>query len=267
MSSDSTSTSTSTARSVKPTVFSTASSPVRSRTEMAMVLPVTSSSVKNTTLPMATIRNSMLPICSTKEAMNAYSRWVRVSQAELAKRLVDGLGHRDGVGARRHAHRVPAHVALRPRRRLLLQVVPAEPELREVVVGARARVDAAHVELPVAGEDRALDRDAVADLPAEAVGGGLAHHGALLVGQEGLPLVVGDQELAVHVPVRLGVDRELREEVLLVLVHAAEPVGAGRLLDARHAQDAVAVGDGQRLDQRDLVDDHMPVRPRGLTPW
>ena len=39
----------STARSEKPMAFSTASSAVRSRTEMAIVLPVTSSSVKNTT--------------------------------------------------------------------------------------------------------------------------------------------------------------------------------------------------------------------------
>ena len=46
----------STDASVKPSVFSTASSPVRSRTEMAMVLPVTSSSVKNTTLPMASMQ-------------------------------------------------------------------------------------------------------------------------------------------------------------------------------------------------------------------
>ena len=71
---------------MKPTVFSTASSPVRSRTDIAMVLPVTSSRVKKTTLPMTIIRNSMLPICSTKEAMKACSLWVRVSHGELAKR-------------------------------------------------------------------------------------------------------------------------------------------------------------------------------------
>jgi hypothetical protein len=63
----STSTSTRTARSVKPHRLHTASSPVRSRTDMAMVLPATSSRVKKTTLPITVMRNPMLPICSTKE--------------------------------------------------------------------------------------------------------------------------------------------------------------------------------------------------------
>ena len=49
-----------------------------------MVLPVTSSRVKKTTVPIAPIRNSMFPICSTNEAMKAASDWVRVSQAEFA---------------------------------------------------------------------------------------------------------------------------------------------------------------------------------------
>ena len=84
-------------RRAKPTVFSTASSPVRSRTDMAMVLPVTSSRVKNTTPPMAIIRNSMLPICFTNEAMNACSVWVRVSKAELAKPPSMALRHLHGV--------------------------------------------------------------------------------------------------------------------------------------------------------------------------
>ena len=52
--------------SENPIAFSTASSPVRSRTAMAIVLPVTSSSVKNTMPPMASSRNSMLPICCMK---------------------------------------------------------------------------------------------------------------------------------------------------------------------------------------------------------
>ena len=52
---------------------------VRSRTEIAMVLPVTSSSVKNTTLPMAMIRNSMLPNCFTQLAAKADSVSVFVS--------------------------------------------------------------------------------------------------------------------------------------------------------------------------------------------
>jgi len=55
-------------RSVKPMALSTASSPTRSRTEMAMVLPVTSKRVKKTTVPMVMIRNWMLPNCLTQPA-------------------------------------------------------------------------------------------------------------------------------------------------------------------------------------------------------
>ena len=80
----STITSTSTKGSEKPTAFSTASSRVRSRTAMAIVLPVTSRSVKNTTLPMVVIRSSMLPICFTHDAANAFSVSVFVSAGEFA---------------------------------------------------------------------------------------------------------------------------------------------------------------------------------------
>ena len=58
-------TSRSTKPSPKPSAFRTATSAVRSRTAMAMVFPVTSSSVENTTQPMAASRNWMFPICLT----------------------------------------------------------------------------------------------------------------------------------------------------------------------------------------------------------
>ncbi len=81
---DSASTSTRTNASENPTAFSTASSPVRSRTAMAMVFPVTSRRVKKTTVPMARIRKLMFPICLTNPAAKAFSVWVRVSQGEFA---------------------------------------------------------------------------------------------------------------------------------------------------------------------------------------
>ncbi len=62
----------------------TASSEVRSRTEMAIVLPVTKSSVKKTTLPMVRIKSSMFPNCFTKYAAKADSVSVLVSNDELA---------------------------------------------------------------------------------------------------------------------------------------------------------------------------------------
>ena len=67
-------------------VLRTASSFVRSRTDMARVLPVTRRSVKKTTPPMTMMRSWMFPICLTKPAAKARSVSVLVSQEELAKR-------------------------------------------------------------------------------------------------------------------------------------------------------------------------------------
>ena len=78
-STDSAMTSPSTAQSGKPTVLSTASSPVRSRTAMAIVFPVTRSRVKKTTAPMDRIRNSMLPICFAKDVAISFSVCALVS--------------------------------------------------------------------------------------------------------------------------------------------------------------------------------------------
>ncbi|MCY1459308.1 hypothetical protein D9M71_767740 [compost metagenome] len=70
---------------MKPSVFSVASSGTRSRTAWAMVLPVSSSRVKNTA-PM--IEVTIRPIsanCLTKACWNADSVWVLVSWSELAE--------------------------------------------------------------------------------------------------------------------------------------------------------------------------------------
>ena len=77
--SDSASTKKSTERFLNPMALRMPSSPVRSRTEMAMVLPVTSSSVKKTTLPIDRMRNSMFPNCFTQLAANWDSVSVFVS--------------------------------------------------------------------------------------------------------------------------------------------------------------------------------------------
>ena len=67
--------------------FSTANSPTRSRTEIAIVFPVTSSKVKNTTPPIVKINNSIFPSCFANPAANADSVSVFVSVEELAKPL------------------------------------------------------------------------------------------------------------------------------------------------------------------------------------
>src|SRR5690625_2341391 len=74
----------STLKSVKPSVLSTASSEVRSRTACIMVLPASSSSVKNTAPIMAVTIRPILTSCRIKDAWKACSVWVRVSWLELA---------------------------------------------------------------------------------------------------------------------------------------------------------------------------------------
>ena len=116
-----------------------------------------------------------------------------------------------------------------PPRAVLVEVVVAEEELRLVDAGL-AVVDADDVELPDLAllrlPDRALDRHAVAELPAEPLRQIDADDRALPIGQPGLHLLGRQLELRVDLQERLGLDRDLREEVRRVLVDAAEP-GAG----------------------------------------
>ena len=84
--SDSARTRPSTPRSVKPRVFITPSSPVRSRMDWAMVLAVISRMVKKTAPSTAVTMAPMLPIWSANPWRNACSVDVRVSAGELAKR-------------------------------------------------------------------------------------------------------------------------------------------------------------------------------------
>src|SRR5690606_34267952 len=69
---------------VKPIVRSTASSEVRSRTAWAMVLPVSSSRVKNTAPMIEPTIRPMSAICLSCEAIAAASLMVLVSCGELA---------------------------------------------------------------------------------------------------------------------------------------------------------------------------------------
>ena len=76
---DSARTRASTIRSEKPSVFSTASSLVRSRTDCAIVLPATSRIVKKTAVITARRIAPMLPIWLAKPWMKAFSVDVSVS--------------------------------------------------------------------------------------------------------------------------------------------------------------------------------------------
>ena len=84
MAHDSTSTSARTSPSEKPSVLSTASSLVRSRTDWAIVLAATSRIVKNTAVTMPRMIAPMSPICFANACTNAFSVVVFVSANELA---------------------------------------------------------------------------------------------------------------------------------------------------------------------------------------
>ncbi len=120
-------------------------------------------------------------------------------------------------------------------------------------------VDGPNIELPRALKDGALDGDTVADAPFESLGGGLADDGAFPIAQEGLPLVVRDDELGEDIAIGLGIDGELGKEVPLVLIDPAEPVGEGRFGDVIELAKPLLVGDRQRLDQRDPVAYHEAI--------
>ena len=72
------------ARLENPSVFSTASSLVRSRTDCAIVLAATSPNINSTTVAIAIMIAPMSPICLAKPSTNPFSVVVFVSAEELA---------------------------------------------------------------------------------------------------------------------------------------------------------------------------------------
>ena len=135
-------------RSLKPMALRTASSPMRSRTEMAMVLPVTSSRVKKTTVPMVRIRNSMLPNCLTEASGKGGFGFGFGFIGGVGEHVVDGLGDTHGVVGTVELQDVPADVALDDGRDALVEVFPLEPELSFVATARSVVVNAVEIEFP-----------------------------------------------------------------------------------------------------------------------
>ena len=84
---------------MKPSVFSTPSSLVRSRIDCAMVLPATNRMKPITTAVIAIMIAPMSPTCFAKSAANAFSVAVFVSALEFSNMRVDPL--RELIGRRR----------------------------------------------------------------------------------------------------------------------------------------------------------------------
>ena len=84
MNSDSARTSTRIAGPLNPSVFSTASSLVRSRTDCAIVLAATSPNMNSTVEEIATMMAPMSPTCLAKLSTNPFSVVVLVSADEFS---------------------------------------------------------------------------------------------------------------------------------------------------------------------------------------
>src|SRR5262249_2814568 len=116
-------------------------------------------------------------------------------------------------------------------------------------------IDPVNDELPgaVGAVDRRLDGDAVANLPAKAFGGTGTSNRALAVLEEIIPLVIRNNKLRENLALILGVDRELREKVFLILIDAAKPVVVGHGLNTRNARNLVAIRKRNRLNDGDAI--------------
>src|SRR6478752_2340501 len=144
-------------------------------------------------------------------------------------------------------------------RDLFIEPFPMEPELGFVISLAGAVIDAVQIEFPHAAEKRSLDGDAVANLPAKALGGGGSGNGPLPVFHKVLPLLFRNGKLRINLAPVIDVHGELGKEISLILIYAAEPVGKGDFFDAGNALDLVRVGERQRLDDRGAINDDQAV--------
>ena len=188
-------------RSVKPMVLSTATSPVRSRALIIMALAVTSRIANTTAIPIVPISRLTFPHMVAKLALKACSVPVLVGALELRNwsSIVLAIGAALSASSISRMYQPAMTRAARP----LLEVGMMEEH--HVVVDDRVgrRVDPADGEGPVAREDGALEGDVLAQPPAEHVQQPAAHDGGGALAEEGLLLVLRQDDLGVDVEVRL----------------------------------------------------------------
>src|SRR5262249_52269473 len=116
------------------------------------------------------------------------------------------------------------------------------------------------VEFPDAAKKSPFDGNTVADLPAEAFGGGRAGNGRLAVLHKGLPLIFRNGEFGEDLSPVFRVDGELSKEIALALVDTSKPTGESRIFHTWNVANLVSISKGQRLDDRGTVDHHEPIR-------
>src|SRR5207237_6604201 len=105
----------------------------------------------------------------------------------------------------------------------LVQPRPVEEQVVRHRLVVRRVNDAGDREAPVAGKDLADERDRVADLPTESLRQPFADDAGVALGDEVLRTALLEAQIE-DLQRGLRLDREVGEEVLAVLVVAAEPV-------------------------------------------
>src|SRR5208283_2046889 len=89
---------------------------------------------------------------------------------------------------------------------------------------------------------------------------------ALAILHEGIPLIIGNNQFGYHLALVLGIDDELRKEILLVLIDATKPVVVRDIFHARNTQDLVAVRQRDQIDDGRTVDDYQAIRAGDVGP-
>ena len=127
-------------------------------------------------------------------------------------------------------------------------------------------IDAAQDKLPVAGEDRPLQRDDVPDAPVESFHQFSPRKAAVAVAEKGLLLLRRKDVLRIEVYVTLGVDGVIGKKILLFDVDAVKPVSPRDPLHAVDLANLVLIGNRQGKNEGGGVTRHQAACRGGLGP-
>ena len=134
-------------------------------------------------------------------------------------------------------------------------------EVERIRRGGRL-VNSSNRELKIHGEDRALQRDLIPDLPSVFLGHVFVDDGARAVALPSCSLLRRNLIVGVDLKEFRGVGAELGEEVfrLVVLILAAKPSDGHHMGHARNGSNPLTVKLRQKVRQRNPVTGHQPLR-------
>src|SRR5229473_2243579 len=182
----------------------------------------------------------------------------------VCKPRVDSFGDSHGIVRTVEFQDVPTDHALDDRRNIFVKIFPLQPELALVSARMFVRVNAVYVELPGLGGaiKSVFQGNTIANLPAKALRECCADDGALTVIYKDFPLIIGNTHLGHDLPLIFNINDELWEEVLFILINAAEPVVVRDRLDAGDLKNFVAIRERNSLNEARAVDNYEPVSTR-----